>query len=87
MVLHRLNVWRDDTNFQKLEEKKQLTYVVIRKRFYISKFQRISLTRRKIKRIIRRYKGIKYSRTLKKVFVALMKNLELKYLTRPLSQN
>ena len=46
---------------------------------YMKKLKRFSKLKRKIHIILRRFRGIKYSRTLKKVFVALLRHLEIKY--------
>ena len=62
-----------------MEEKKQLVFIGIIKNMYMKKLLRFSKLKRKIHIILRRFKGIKYSRTLKKVFVTLLKHLEVKY--------
>ena len=79
LVQARFNAWCDDVSFQKSEENKLKEFLMIRKNYYLTKLQRYSKLKRKTYIILRRFKGIKYSRTLKRVFVALMKHLEMKY--------
>lgn len=62
-----------------MEEQKLLRFPIIKKNIYVAKLYRLTKLKRKIRTVLRRFKGIKNSRTLKRLFVALLKHLENKY--------